>query len=167
MMSRYPLAIGLFFIGILLANAQIWAGVDQSSDSDGLYIPKCSFLTQKTNKTENNWPILDPCDMLYSDSQTTLNPFGEFYSRYFSTFLGFGLGLPEVVPVEFMMNYHNLVSVRAFYVPTVPFKIRIEYPRGVLASQDDLTIENPDLNITFDSLYGPQLGTEILIFPFL
>ncbi|SMF54782.1 hypothetical protein [Pseudobacteriovorax antillogorgiicola] len=80
--------------------------------------------------------------------------------------LGLGLNVPDIIPLEGMVRYDGLFAFRGFFVPSLPFDVKVEYSRGVLANQDGLAIENPDLTIDFDGVYGPQWGLEFLIFPF-
>ena len=83
--------------------------------------------------------------------------------------LSFGVGLgailPEFFPIEGLARFKN-IGVRAFYVPSLPFNVNVEYSKGVLANEGGLAVENPDLEIKFDGTYGPQWGLELQYFPF-
>jgi hypothetical protein len=80
--------------------------------------------------------------------------------------LGFGFNIPELLPIEAYLFTHHGISWRLFAVWPLPFNVRVEYARSVLATEGGLSVENPNLNIDFDGRYGPQFGLEALFHPF-
>lgn len=80
--------------------------------------------------------------------------------------LGLGVNIPDILPFELIWLASPWMSLRTFIVPTLPFSIRVEYGRSVLATQNGLSIENPDLTVDFEGVYGPQLGSEVMVRPF-
>jgi len=80
--------------------------------------------------------------------------------------LGLGINIPDLFPIEIYWLPSSWISLRAFGVFPLPFKVRVEYGRSVLANQGGLSIENPDLTVDFKGIYGPQYGMETLVRPF-
>lgn len=79
--------------------------------------------------------------------------------------IGLGVNLPDLFPIEAYWMPSRWIGLRAFFVIPLPFDVRVEYGRSVLANQGGLSIENPDLVVDFDGIYGPQYGLETLIRP--
>lgn len=82
-------------------------------------------------------------------------------------FLGLGANIPDLFPIEGYARFNSFIALRLFYVPTIPFHLRVEMPRDELTSKGGIVVENPDLNIKFDCRYGPQYGAEFVVFPWL
>ncbi len=82
--------------------------------------------------------------------------------------LGVGMALPELVPVEGYLMFGKYAALRLFYVPPLPFNIRIEMPSDVVASKTDqnIAVANPDVTIRLKATYGPSYGAEAMVFPF-
>ena len=80
--------------------------------------------------------------------------------------LGLGLNAPEIIPIEVMVSFNQTLAVKAFYAPSLPFNVRVEYSRGTLTSNESTSIENPDLDIDFSGSYGPHWGVEVAHYPF-
>lgn len=81
--------------------------------------------------------------------------------------LGLGANIPDFFPLEGYLRFNRFLGLRVFYVPTLPFNLRVELPRDQLSSTGGITVENPDLNVKFDGKYGPQYGAEVMVFPTL
>ena len=80
--------------------------------------------------------------------------------------IGLGLGLPDILPISVRYQPVSYFAVQSYGVFALDFDVRVEYGRGVLASQGGLSIENPDLVVNFDGRYGPQYGIDLQFLPF-
>lgn len=79
---------------------------------------------------------------------------------------GIGVNIPDILPIEGLAFFNKYLAARLFFVPTIPFNIRVELPRDKLSSAGGIAVEHPDLDIKFRARYGPQYGAEVLVFPF-
>ncbi len=80
--------------------------------------------------------------------------------------VGFGLNFPELVPFETHLAFGRYIALRLFYVPRLPFNVRVEMPSDVISSAKGVGVANPDFTIRMKAVYGPQYGAEALVFPF-
>lgn len=80
--------------------------------------------------------------------------------------LGIGANIPDLLPIEAYWLASPSLSLRTFVAMPLPFTVRVEYERSVLARRGGLAIENPDLTVDFAGTYGPQFGLETLYHPF-
>ncbi len=79
--------------------------------------------------------------------------------------VGLALSIPDGLPVELRYRLLPYLDLSAFASLPIDFTVRVEYGRGVLASQSGLSIENPDLDVDFNGRYGPQYGLDLRFFP--
>ncbi len=83
----------------------------------------------------------------------------------------FALGLsgqvPEFGAIDAFWRVNSWFAVRAFVMPPVTFKVRVELPADRLVAKSGIVIENPDVEVAFNAVYGPSYGTEVLVFPLL
>lgn len=89
---------------------------------------------------------------------------GELASTYG---LGLGMNMPEIFPIESYYILNEYVTFRGFFVLPIPFDLNVNLPEGQASSKKSgIAIRNPELDIQFDAVYGPQYGVEALFFPF-
>ncbi len=80
--------------------------------------------------------------------------------------LGLGFILLDYFPLEITKRWNDFIKTKIYYGFALPFKVSVEYSRGVLANEGNVSIENPDLNVDFTGQFGPQVGVDIQIHPF-
>ena len=54
----------------------------------------------------------------------------------------------------------------AFFVPSLPYNVKLEYEPSILSNKDGLAIENPYTEAKFKGNYGEQFGIDIKAHPF-
>jgi hypothetical protein len=76
------------------------------------------------------------------------------------------LNVPEIAGVEGWAFLGRYFGLRAFVTPPIPFKVRVEMPSDVLSTKQQIGIANPDFEVRFRGVYGPNYGLEGMVFPF-
>ena len=80
--------------------------------------------------------------------------------------VGVGLGFPTIVPIEAYGFIGRYVALRGFFMPALPFGIRVEMPSDVISAKQGIAVANPPFNAEFKGTYGASFGADLLVFPF-
>jgi hypothetical protein len=76
------------------------------------------------------------------------------------------VNIPEITGLEGWGFLGRYLGVRAFVTPPIPFKVRVEMPSDVISTKQQIGIANPDFEVRFHGVYGPNYGLEGMVFPF-
>lgn len=132
----------------LLGLAVIWTDVSQAKDAP----PPGFAMPLPSSKAETNRKIREaPAqDAWYKPSYA----------------LGIGLGIPEILPLDGYAFFGRYFALHVFYMPSLPFKARVEIPTDVISAKQGSAVANPDFTVFFKGSYGAAYGADLMAFPF-
>jgi hypothetical protein len=109
-------------------------------------------------------PQVSPKEDVRRRSQVVSSREESWYKPSFA--LGFGAGFPTLLSVEGYGFVGRYLALRGFFMPPIPFGIRVELPSDVISAKQGLAVANPPFDVNFKGRYGSSYGADIMLFPF-
>jgi hypothetical protein len=109
-------------------------------------------------------PPVSPKEDLRRKPQVVSGREESWYKPSFA--LGFGAGFPTLMSIEGYGFVGRYLAVRGFFMPPIPFGIRVELPSDVISAKQGLAVANPPFDVNFKGRYGASYGADMMVFPF-